>query len=73
MIALSRSVFIAKIITHGWAYSPYLERLHKEVAIQAALVSDQRLVNQLHFGGGTPPFLSDEQLQQLMLVTRAAF
>ena len=63
-----------KIITHTFDRAiPYLERLHKEVAMQAALVSDQRLVNQLHFGGGTPTFLSDEQLQQLMLVTEQHF
>ncbi|MCF7980716.1 MAG: oxygen-independent coproporphyrinogen III oxidase [Pseudomonadales bacterium] len=63
-----------KIITHTFDRAiPYLERLHKEVVMQAALVSDQRLVNQLHFGGGTPTFLSDEQLQQLMLVTEQHF
>lgn len=41
--------------------------------MQAALVGDQRQVNQLHFGGGTPTFLSDEQLQQLMQVTGEHF
>ena len=56
-----------KIITHTHDRAiPYLERLHKEVGMQAALVGNQRQVDQLHFGGGTPTFLSDEQLYQLM-------
>lgn len=63
-----------KIITHSHDRAiPYLEHLHKEVAMQAALVGDQRQVKQLHFGGGTPTFLSDEQLQQLMQVTDQYF
>ncbi len=63
-----------KIITHTHDRAvPYLQHLHKEVAMQAALVGDQRQVNQLHFGGGTPTFLSDEQLQQLMQVTGEHF
>lgn len=63
-----------KIITHTHDRAvPYLERLHREIAMQAALVHGERLVNQLHFGGGTPTFLSDEQLQQLMQVTEKHF
>lgn len=63
-----------KIITHTADRAiPYLERLHKEVAMQAALVSDQRQVDQLHFGGGTPTFLNDDQLHQLMQVTEQHF
>jgi len=63
-----------KIITHTFdRATPYLARLHKEVALQAALVSRDRPVNQLHFGGGTPTFLSDEQLRRLMLVTAEHF
>lgn len=63
-----------KIITHTFDRAiPYLERLHREVAMQAALVSQDRPVNQLHFGGGTPTFLSDEQLHQLMQVTAEHF
>ncbi|MBT3530461.1 MAG: oxygen-independent coproporphyrinogen III oxidase [Gammaproteobacteria bacterium] len=63
-----------KIITHTHDRAiPYLERLHKEVSMQAALIDDQRQVNQLHFGGGTPTFLSDEQLNNLMRVTGEHF
>ncbi len=63
-----------KIITHTFdRATPYLEYLHKEIVMQAALVGDQRQVNQLHFGGGTPTFLSDQQLQELMLETERHF
>lgn len=63
-----------KIITHTHNRAiPYLERLHKEVRMQAELVGNQRQVNQLHFGGGTPTFLSDEQLSELMKVTEQHF
>ncbi|WP_461535998.1 oxygen-independent coproporphyrinogen III oxidase [Spongorhabdus nitratireducens] len=63
-----------KIITHTKARSiPYLERLHKEIALQAELISASRQVNQLHFGGGTPTFISDEQLYQLLQVTGQHF
>ncbi len=63
-----------KIITHTQSRSvPYLERLHKEIAVQAELISNSRQVNQLHFGGGTPTFLSDDQLYQLLQVTGKHF
>ena len=63
-----------KVITHTFDRAiPYLERLHKEVALQAALVGNQRQVNQLHFGGGTPTFLNDDQLKELMEITEKHF
>ncbi len=63
-----------KIITHTHERAvPYLQRLHKELAMQGALIDEERQVNQLHFGGGTPTFLSDEQLKQLMEVTAGHF
>lgn len=57
----------AKIITHKQERSvPYLERIHTEIARQAELVDPNREVSQLHFGGGTPTFLHDEQLSALL-------
>lgn len=57
----------AKIITHKQSRAaPYLQRLHKEIEIQGRLVDPQRQVTQLHFGGGTPTFISDLQLTQLL-------
>jgi oxygen-independent coproporphyrinogen-3 oxidase len=63
-----------KIVTKNRAHAaPYLENLCKEVAMQGALFDNSRVVNQLHWGGGTPTFLSDAQMQRLMAVTRAHF
>jgi len=44
----------------------YLDSLYEEVAMQAALFDDDRVVEQIHFGGGTPTYLSDEQLYDLL-------
>ena len=52
---------------------PYLQRLHKEIAMQGALFDKSRKVNQLHWGGGTPTFISHEQMRELMDVTRTHF
>jgi len=51
----------------------YLERLHKEIEIQGALFDDRRPVEQLHWGGGTPTFISHEQMRDLMRVTGEHF
>jgi oxygen-independent coproporphyrinogen III oxidase len=44
----------------------YLAYLFKEIELQAPLFATQRPVEQLHLGGGTPTFLSRQQLRQLM-------
>lgn len=44
----------------------YLERLYREIELQAELFDRDRVVEQLHFGGGTPTFLSMEQMAALM-------
>jgi oxygen-independent coproporphyrinogen-3 oxidase len=63
-----------KIITKNRKHAiPYLENLHKEIAMQAALFDKDRVVEQLHWGGGTPTFISHEQMRQLMQVTREHF
>jgi len=53
--------------------NPYLEMLHKEIAMQGELFDSSRKVNQLHWGGGTPTFISHEQMAELMQVTRQHF
>jgi len=53
--------------------SPYLERVHKEIAMQGKLFDSSRKVNQLHWGGGTPTFISHDEMRQLMAVTRQHF
>ena len=63
-----------KVITKNRAHAvPYLESLYQEIAMQGALFDKNRVVNQLHWGGGTPTFLSFEQMQKLMAVTRQHF
>ncbi|MDP1615457.1 MAG: oxygen-independent coproporphyrinogen III oxidase [Methylococcales bacterium] len=63
-----------KIITKNRKHAePYLANLCKEIAMQGDLFDASRVVNQLHWGGGTPTFLNYSQMQQLMSVTRAHF
>ncbi|UUY07240.1 oxygen-independent coproporphyrinogen III oxidase [Pseudomonas sp. J452] len=45
---------------------PYLERLEKEISSIACHLDQQQVVEQLHFGGGTPTFLSHDELRRLM-------
>ena len=52
---------------------PYLDRVHREIAMQSGLFDDGRVVEQLHWGGGTPTFISDGQMRELMAVTRRHF
>jgi len=53
--------------------APYLDRLHKEVELQATLFDHDRPVRQLHWGGGTPTFISHTEITNLMAVTRKFF
>jgi len=52
---------------------PYLERLHKEIEMQSALFDKTRIVNQLHWGGGTPTFINMDEMRALMDKTRQHF
>lgn len=45
---------------------PYLQDLYREIEIQSSLFDQDREVRQLHWGGGTPGFLTRQQSQQLM-------
>ncbi|MFI3218612.1 MAG: oxygen-independent coproporphyrinogen III oxidase [Methylococcales bacterium] len=63
-----------KIVTKNRSHAqPYVDNLCKEIAMQGALFDKNRVVNQLHWGGGTPTFLSYEQMQQVMTATREHF
>ncbi len=44
----------------------YLECLREEIRMQAPLFDTARTVEQLHFGGGTPTYLEDGQLADIM-------
>jgi oxygen-independent coproporphyrinogen-3 oxidase len=51
----------------------YLAYLKREVAMQGALFAGMNEVEQLHFGGGTPTYLSDAQMGELMDHLRRCF
>ena len=44
----------------------YLRYLENEIALQAVIVGNRRPVLQLHFGGGTPTYLSGAELTELV-------
>lgn len=52
---------------------PYLDRLYRELELQGALFDRSRRVEQLHWGGGTPTFISRDQMRELMDQTRRHF
>ncbi|GMQ96273.1 MAG: oxygen-independent coproporphyrinogen III oxidase [Gammaproteobacteria bacterium] len=63
-----------KIVTRNRSRAaPYVAALLQELALQAPLFDSERPVEQLHWGGGTPTFLSVEQMRQLMDATRRHF
>ena len=63
-----------KIVTKDRSRAaPYLERLHREVALQGELFDRKRAVDQLHWGGGTPTFISNDEMRALMEQTRKHF
>lgn len=51
----------------------YLTRLYREIELASALFDRDREVIQLHFGGGTPNFLSPAQLAEVVDVLRGQF
>jgi len=51
----------------------YLKYLYSEIAMQGELYDNDRVVQQLHLGGGTPTFLSIEQIEQLLTVSKKNF
>lgn len=63
-----------KIVTkHHDRAAPYLRYLAREVDLYTALLGEGRPVTQLHLGGGTPTFLSDDELHELLAMLRRAF
>jgi oxygen-independent coproporphyrinogen-3 oxidase len=63
-----------KVITKDRGQSEkYVQYMIKELAMQAALLGEGQRVEQLHWGGGTPTFLSDDQMRALMNATRKHF
>ncbi|OIQ24975.1 oxygen-independent coproporphyrinogen III oxidase [uncultured Vibrio sp.] len=62
-----------KVITrHAHKADEYLDVIEHEIRQRASLLQG-RNVTQLHFGGGTPTFLSKEQISRLMAILRGEF
>jgi oxygen-independent coproporphyrinogen-3 oxidase len=63
-----------KIITkdHGRS-AKYIKYLGRELALQASALDGTHDVIQLHWGGGTPTFLSHDEMRRLMDHTREHF
>src|SRR5262245_34211995 len=51
----------------------YLRYLYREIELQGALFGSERPVEQLHFGGGTPTFLTLKELEHLLQRLAAHF
>ncbi|MDP3254196.1 MAG: oxygen-independent coproporphyrinogen III oxidase [Hydrogenophaga sp.] len=63
-----------KVITrHHERAAQYLRYLAREVELQVAHFGAGQGVSQLHLGGGTPTFLSDAELEDLMSMLRRHF
>ncbi|MFW6379642.1 MAG: oxygen-independent coproporphyrinogen III oxidase [Guyparkeria sp.] len=63
-----------KVVTKDRAKArPYLEDVYREMALQSELFDAGRPVDQLHWGGGTPTFLSHDEMRELMRKTGEHF
>ena len=63
-----------KIITkHHDRADVYLRYLSREIDLHTAHCGVGQTVSQIHFGGGTPTFLSDDGLRELMGMLRSNF
>jgi oxygen-independent coproporphyrinogen-3 oxidase len=63
-----------KIVTRDLArIDHYSQHLAQEIAWRGAYFNQERVVEQLHFGGGTPTYLPKSTLQQLMRVLARHF
>ena len=63
-----------KIVTkdHGRS-AKYLRYLQHEIRMLAECLGKDRAIGQMHWGGGTPTFLSDAELAELMRMLRSEF
>lgn len=63
-----------KVITkHHERAGEYLDALEAEIALHEAVMGRGQPVSQLHLGGGSPTFLSDDELERLMASLRRSF
>ncbi len=63
-----------KVVTRDHGRSgKYIKYLGREIAALAPLLGEDRRICQLHWGGGTPTFLSREEMHALVRLTDEAF
>lgn len=63
-----------KVITKDRSKSAiYLNYLAQELKLVKQYLTEREVVSQLHLGGGTPTFLSEEEMRGLMAMLRAHF
>ncbi|MFV2004993.1 MAG: oxygen-independent coproporphyrinogen III oxidase [Gammaproteobacteria bacterium] len=64
----------SKVITKDKSKAKnYIKLLKQEIKLQSALFAKDRKVTQIHWGGGTPTFLSDEEIYELIEYLREHF
>jgi len=63
-----------KVVTKNRSRAaPYLQTVYREMSLQQELFDSQRPVTQLHWGGGTPTFISHDEMRELMEHTHRNF
>lgn len=63
-----------KIVTkHHERGAEYLRYLSREIDLHTAHIGNSQPISQLHLGGGSPTFLSDDELTELMQMLRRSF
>ena len=63
-----------KIVTkHHERSAEYLEYLSREIDLHVAHLGKGQIISQLHLGGGSPTFFSDDELTELMAMLKRSF
>ncbi len=63
-----------KIVTRkAGVVRDYLSRLQTEIELQSELVGNQRPITQMHWGGGTPTYLDNAEITELMHMLASNF
>ncbi len=52
---------------------PYIDALHREIDLVTDIVGRGQRIGHLHFGGGTPTFMSDDELREILDHLHQAF
>ena len=51
----------------------YLHDLYTEIDLQSQLIEHNRIVTQMHWGGGTPSYINDQEMADLMCAIQKKF